>query len=100
MNTRAARAGRAADGDFAMNLIQELEKEQFEKLSAGKLAGGQFLELLFFELLNEVHRKISIGGAPGAGCASVHLSCHCPDLALVYGKDRALSPICRAFRAF
>jgi large subunit ribosomal protein L19 len=26
----------AADGDFAMNLIQELEKEQFEKLSAGK----------------------------------------------------------------
>src|ERR1700687_1469578 len=35
-NTRAARAGRAADGDFAMNLIQELEKEQFEKLSAGK----------------------------------------------------------------
>src|SRR5260370_23221980 len=28
--------GRAADGDFAMNLIQELEKEQFEKLSAGK----------------------------------------------------------------
>src|SRR5246127_2750786 len=36
MNTRAARAGRAADGDFAMNLIQELEKEQFDKLSAGK----------------------------------------------------------------
>src|SRR6266576_2082811 len=30
------RLGRAADGDFAMNLIQELEKEQFEKLSAGK----------------------------------------------------------------
>jgi large subunit ribosomal protein L19 len=29
-------AGRAADGEFAMNLIQELEKEQFEKLSAGK----------------------------------------------------------------
>ena len=29
-------AGRAADGDFAMNLIQELEKEQFDKLSAGK----------------------------------------------------------------
>src|SRR5450759_1015826 len=28
--------GRAADGDFAMNLIQELEKEQFDKLSAGK----------------------------------------------------------------
>src|SRR5258708_643846 len=64
------------------------------------LAGGQFFELLFFELLNEVHRKISIGGAPGAGCASVRLSCHCPDLALVYGKDRALSPVCRAFRAF
>src|SRR5260370_30082674 len=32
----ASRLGRAADGDFAMNLIQELEKEQFEKLSAGK----------------------------------------------------------------
>jgi large subunit ribosomal protein L19 len=30
------RLGRAADGDFAMNLIQQLEKEQFEKLSAGK----------------------------------------------------------------
>jgi large subunit ribosomal protein L19 len=30
------RLGRAADGDFAMNLIQELEKEQFDKLSAGK----------------------------------------------------------------
>src|SRR5712671_3157795 len=30
------RLGRAADGDFAMNLIQELEKEQLEKLSAGK----------------------------------------------------------------
>jgi ribosomal protein L19 len=27
---------RAADGDFPMNLIQELEKEQFDKLSAGK----------------------------------------------------------------
>jgi len=27
---------RAADGDFAMNLIQQLEKEQFDKLSAGK----------------------------------------------------------------
>ena len=27
-------AGRAADGDFVMNLIQELEKEQFDKLSA------------------------------------------------------------------
>src|SRR5712691_5118235 len=38
MDVRAARAlcrlGRAADGDFAMNLIQELEKEQFDKLSA------------------------------------------------------------------
>jgi large subunit ribosomal protein L19 len=31
-----SRLGRAADGDFTMNLIQELEKEQFEKLSAGK----------------------------------------------------------------
>jgi large subunit ribosomal protein L19 len=30
------RLGRAADGDFAMNLIQQLEKEQFDKLSAGK----------------------------------------------------------------
>jgi large subunit ribosomal protein L19 len=30
------RLERAADGDFAMNLIQELEKEQLEKLSAGK----------------------------------------------------------------
>jgi large subunit ribosomal protein L19 len=30
------RLGRDADGDFAMNLIQELEKEQFDKLSAGK----------------------------------------------------------------
>jgi hypothetical protein len=29
--------------------------------------------LLFFELLNEVHCEISIGGAPGAGCASVRL---------------------------
>jgi large subunit ribosomal protein L19 len=28
--------GRAADGDFTMNLIQEIEKEQFDKLSAGK----------------------------------------------------------------
>src|SRR5450755_629703 len=38
MDVRAAPEwlGRAADGDFAMNLIQELEKEQFEKLSAGK----------------------------------------------------------------
>src|SRR5712692_1325517 len=38
MDVRAARAlcrlGRAADGDFAMNLIQELEKEQFDRLSA------------------------------------------------------------------
>src|SRR6201998_2175194 len=33
---RTSQAGRAADGDFAMNLIQELEKEQFDKLSAGK----------------------------------------------------------------
>jgi large subunit ribosomal protein L19 len=33
---RAFRLGRAADGDFAMNVIQELEKEQFDKLSAGK----------------------------------------------------------------
>jgi large subunit ribosomal protein L19 len=28
------RLGRDADGDFAMNLIQELEKEQFDKLAA------------------------------------------------------------------
>src|SRR3979411_3154150 len=28
------------------------------------------------------------------------LSCHCADLALVYGKGRALSPFCRAFWAF
>src|SRR3981081_4709065 len=38
MDVRAARAlcwlGRAADGEFAMKLIQELEKEQFDKLSA------------------------------------------------------------------
>src|ERR1700704_458883 len=38
MDVRAApalcRLGRAADGEFAMNLIQELEKEQFDKLSA------------------------------------------------------------------
>src|SRR6267154_1939568 len=38
MDVCAARAlcrlGRAADGEFAMNLIQELEKEQFDKLSA------------------------------------------------------------------
>jgi large subunit ribosomal protein L19 len=32
---RAPVAG-AADGEFAMNVIQELEKEQVEKLSAGK----------------------------------------------------------------
>jgi large subunit ribosomal protein L19 len=32
----AAMAGRAADGDFTMNLIQEIEKEQFDKLSAAK----------------------------------------------------------------
>jgi len=31
-----SRLGRAADGDFAMNLIQQLEKEQLEKMSAGK----------------------------------------------------------------
>src|SRR6202163_1963096 len=38
MDFRAARAlrGRAAAGDFAMNLIQELEKELFDKLSARK----------------------------------------------------------------
>src|SRR6201993_638113 len=29
-------AGRAADGDLPVNLIQQLEKEQFDKLSAGK----------------------------------------------------------------
>jgi large subunit ribosomal protein L19 len=29
-------AGRAADGDFAVNLIQQLEKEQYDKLAAGK----------------------------------------------------------------
>src|ERR1700675_4675994 len=29
-------AGRAADGDFPMTLIQQLEKEQMAKLSAGK----------------------------------------------------------------
>jgi len=33
--TRAPDAG-AADGDFAMNVIQQIEKEQVEKLSAGK----------------------------------------------------------------
>jgi len=31
------RLGRDADGDFAMNLIQELEKEQFDRLSASKV---------------------------------------------------------------
>src|SRR4030088_3710003 len=35
-----------------------------------------------------------------AGCANVHLSCHCADLALVYGKGAALSPFRRAFWAF
>jgi ribosomal protein L19 len=34
-NTRARRGG-AADGEFAMNLIQTLEKEQMEKLSIGR----------------------------------------------------------------
>jgi large subunit ribosomal protein L19 len=34
-HTRARRGG-AADGEIAMNLIQTLEKEQVEKLSAGK----------------------------------------------------------------
>ncbi|MGC2809210.1 MAG: hypothetical protein WA303_02405, partial [Bradyrhizobium sp.] len=46
--------------------------------------------------------KISIGGAPqpvGRGCANVHLSCHCADLALLYGKGPPLSPVCRAFWA-
>src|SRR6266851_2085111 len=32
----SARAGRPVDGEFPMNLIQTLEKEQVEKLSAGK----------------------------------------------------------------
>src|SRR6476620_105024 len=36
----------------------------------------------------------------GAGCASVPLSCHCADLALVYGKGRVLSPVRRGFWAF
>src|SRR5229473_5879395 len=35
-----------------------------------------------------------------AGCANVHLSCHCADLALLYGKGRGLSPIRRVFWAF
>src|SRR6202008_3848527 len=33
---RLTEAGRAADGDFTVNLIQQLEKEQFDKMSAGK----------------------------------------------------------------
>jgi large subunit ribosomal protein L19 len=33
---RSIEAGRAADGDFTVNLIQQLEKEQFDKLSASK----------------------------------------------------------------
>ena len=40
MDVCAARwteAGRAADGDFTVNLIQQLEKEQFDKMSAGKV---------------------------------------------------------------
>jgi large subunit ribosomal protein L19 len=36
MTTFAQPLWRAADGDFQMNLIQTLEKEQVEKLSAGK----------------------------------------------------------------
>jgi large subunit ribosomal protein L19 len=36
------RLGRAADGDFAMNLIQELEKEQFDRLSAAGMAIPEF----------------------------------------------------------
>src|ERR1700742_4000182 len=39
MDVCAARwteAGRAADGDFTVNLIQQLEKEQFDKMSATK----------------------------------------------------------------
>src|ERR1700694_3544639 len=35
-----------------------------------------------------------------AGCANVHLSCHCADLALLYGKGGALSPFRRVFWAF
>jgi large subunit ribosomal protein L19 len=37
-NKRSPRvsAGRAADGDLPVNLIQQLEKEQFDKLSANK----------------------------------------------------------------
>jgi large subunit ribosomal protein L19 len=40
MDVCAARwteAGRASDGDFTVNLIQQLEKEQFDKMSAGKV---------------------------------------------------------------
>jgi large subunit ribosomal protein L19 len=33
---RFVKAGRAANGDFTVNLIQQLEKEQFDKMSAGK----------------------------------------------------------------
>src|SRR5258708_26218458 len=36
----------------------------------------------------------------GAGCASVPLSCHCADLALVYGKGSGLSPFRRVFWTF
>src|SRR5665213_2865013 len=36
----------------------------------------------------------------GAGCANVHLSCHCADLALLYGKGGALSPFRRVSWAF
>ncbi len=35
-NFRAAPSGRAADGVLRWDLIQELDKEQFEKLSAGR----------------------------------------------------------------
>src|SRR6202166_556471 len=35
-----------------------------------------------------------------AGCTGVLLSCHCADLALVYGKGNGLSPFRRAFWAF
>src|ERR1700731_1423379 len=34
-----------------------------------------------------------------AGCANVHLSCHCADFALLYGKGEALSPFRRVFWA-
>src|SRR5664279_1187127 len=37
---------------------------------------------------------------PSAGCASVPVSCHCTDLALVYGKGCGLSPVPTAFWAF